>query len=231
LTPASASLRKGRRAGAGLILHPDGDRRPHQVPDACGRQHRLGGGLVVGDERHDAAVPMRCRAQQQVDAAAGHRLTQAGQLTRLVVQLHRERAHLELPRHTDNDGAADRRWRGLPDRTAALAADGDRGTHRKPSRPQTSRPVSSGRPGPAPGSNPVRPGPERPRSRRRAPWSKRAIRIPGYLPLDGARFREPDHIESSLLSVSSGCLGFLRGGRGVRSRALKGSVRLTRGAT
>jgi hypothetical protein len=57
-------------------------------------QHRLGGSLVVSDERDGAAVPVRCRAQQQVDAAAGHGLAQAGQLTWVVVQLHGEGAHL-----------------------------------------------------------------------------------------------------------------------------------------
>ena len=37
--------------------------------------------------------------------------------------------------------------------------------------------------------------------------------------------------ESSLLSVSSGCVGFLRGGRGVAGSAAKRSVRLDRGGT
>jgi len=60
-------------------------------------QHRLGGGLIVGDERHDTALPAGGRAQQQVDAAAGHRLTQAGQLAGLVCQLHGEGAHLMPP--------------------------------------------------------------------------------------------------------------------------------------
>src|SRR5262249_48334614 len=37
--------------------------------------------------------------------------------------------------------------------------------------------------------------------------------------------------ESSLPSVSSGCVGFLRSGRGVRGPALKGLVRLDRGGS
>jgi hypothetical protein len=62
-------LRKAAGGSAGLVVHSDGDRGTHQVPDARGIQHRLGG-LVVGDEGHDAVVAARCGAQQQLDAAA-----------------------------------------------------------------------------------------------------------------------------------------------------------------
>jgi len=89
-------LAEGGRAHARLVLHPDGQRRAHRVPDVGLLERGLRAGLVVGDERHGAFLPAGGRAQDQVDAAVGHRLAQPGQLAGLVLQVHGEHAHLAL---------------------------------------------------------------------------------------------------------------------------------------
>jgi MFS family permease len=73
------------RADPGLVLHPDGERRALGVLDEGTPEHRLGAGLVVGDEGHGAVCLAGDCAKDQVDAMAGHRLAQPGKLSGLVL--------------------------------------------------------------------------------------------------------------------------------------------------
>jgi len=84
------------RASAGLIFHPDGQSRTPRVLDVGAGQRCLGAGLVIDDERDRAVFPAGGRGQDQVDATAGHSLTQPGKLAGLVLQVHGEHAHLAL---------------------------------------------------------------------------------------------------------------------------------------
>ncbi|HLI37242.1 MAG TPA: hypothetical protein VKV80_07850 [Streptosporangiaceae bacterium] len=87
---------EGGRPCPGLVVHPEGKCRAHRVLDAGALEHRLGSRLVVGDERHGAGLALGCRAQDEVDTAAGHRLTETGKLAGLVLQVHGEHAHPAL---------------------------------------------------------------------------------------------------------------------------------------
>jgi hypothetical protein len=60
-------------------------------------QSCLGGRLIVGDEHDGAFVSSGGGGQDQVDAGPGHRLAQVGQLSRLVIQVDSEHAHLLSP--------------------------------------------------------------------------------------------------------------------------------------
>ncbi len=61
-------------------------------------------------------------------------------------------------------------------------------------------------------------------------WTAQIILFRAAIGTSGRR-RPARHNKTSLLSMSSGCAGFVRSGRGVPGRALRGSVRLTGGAT
>ena len=94
--PAPAGARPGHPAGTARS-QPYGQRRAHRVLDVCILEHRLGAGLVVGDEHHSALFAPGHRRQDQVNAAAGHRLAQPGKLAGLVLQVHGEHGSSGAP--------------------------------------------------------------------------------------------------------------------------------------